>query len=318
MDRDQRPKSYSFVFIPPHSGKSFTVRVPVSVIKGIFYTLCVFALLFLGSIFVAFDSNLQLAHYRLLKQQSLSQEMTLSSQQARIEKLQDDFSLLLEREHQIRYLLRDMSVPQESYSSKKKTSLKAINFSKRFDELSEPDMNPVEIAHSRLDFLEYAFGDTSNTLRSLQLSVKEYQRRFSHTPSIRPIFAAIRSGFGSRFHPIYHRFKTHQGIDFAAWTGAPIKATADGYVEFAGWNPSYGFVVMINHGYGYRTVYAHCSRLLTSKGKTVKKGQVIAQVGSTGLSTGPHLHYEVRRQKAPVNPALYLNLDLQSAIERIW
>lgn len=118
----------------------------------------------------------------------------------------------------------------------------------------------------------------------------------------RPISAGMTSGFGMRFHPILHRTRLHAGVDFGAPVGTPIRAAGDGIVVSAATMRGYGRVVIIQHGSGLSTVYAHCSRTYVSAGQTVKAGQVIAAVGNTGLSTGPHLHFEVRINGRPVNP----------------
>ncbi|MDW8030037.1 MAG: peptidoglycan DD-metalloendopeptidase family protein [Armatimonadota bacterium] len=121
-------------------------------------------------------------------------------------------------------------------------------------------------------------------------------------PFTRPVNGPIVSGFGYRVHPIFRRVKFHYGIDISAPSGTPIRAAADGVVVFSGWRRAYGNTVIIDHGDGLATLYAHCSRLLVNEGEVVKQGQVIALVGSTGLSTGPHLHFEVRRYGEPINP----------------
>lgn len=121
-----------------------------------------------------------------------------------------------------------------------------------------------------------------------------------------PSDAPISSGFGYRMHPIlgYQRF--HAGLDFAADYGSPILAADRGVVIFAGWYGGYGNAVIIDHGNGLTTMYAHSQELYVSEGQTVQRGQAIAAVGSTGLSTGPHLHFEVRKDGEPVDPAPYL------------
>ncbi len=121
-----------------------------------------------------------------------------------------------------------------------------------------------------------------------------------------PAAGRITSSFGWRVHPILGSRRFHSGIDFGASQGTPIRAADAGRVLFAGWYGGYGRAVIINHGNGVTTLYGHASRVYVSEGDTVQRGQVIAAVGSTGLSTGPHLHFEVRRDGSPVNPAAYL------------
>lgn len=121
-----------------------------------------------------------------------------------------------------------------------------------------------------------------------------------------PVKGAITSPFGNRYHPIVNEYRQHTGMDIAASMGASIKAADGGTVIFSGWNDGYGKMTIIDHGEGMSTLYAHQSEQLVSQGARVVQGQVIGKVGSTGWSTGPHLHLEVRINGTPTNPADYL------------
>lgn len=121
-----------------------------------------------------------------------------------------------------------------------------------------------------------------------------------------PVNGRITSGFGYRRHPILGTSRLHAGVDFGAPTGTTIYAADSGRVIFSGWYGGYGNTVILDHGGGISTLYAHSSRLFVSAGQSVSQGQAIAAVGSTGLSTGPHLHFEVRQNGSPVNPMAYL------------
>jgi murein DD-endopeptidase MepM/ murein hydrolase activator NlpD len=118
--------------------------------------------------------------------------------------------------------------------------------------------------------------------------------------------ARITSNFGSRYHPIFHEWRTHTGVDFGAGSGTPIRAAADGEVAFAGARGGYGNATILDHGGSLATLYAHQSAILVRPGQAVRRGQVIGRVGSTGYSTGPHLHFEVRVAGTPVDPRRYL------------
>lgn len=128
-----------------------------------------------------------------------------------------------------------------------------------------------------------------------------YRLRWSGTFRL-PCHGPITSGFGYRLHPILGRRRLHTGVDFAAPMGAPIYAAAAGEVFHAGWLGGYGKCIIILHGDGISTLYGHCSVIEVETGSYVRRGQVIGRVGSTGFSTGPHLHFEVRKNGVPINP----------------
>ncbi|MEQ1498744.1 MAG: M23 family metallopeptidase [Novosphingobium sp.] len=133
-------------------------------------------------------------------------------------------------------------------------------------------------------------------------------------PSRMPVNgAALTSGYGMRFHPVIGGRRQHKGIDLAMPTGTPVYATADGVISRADWFSSYGLFISVEHGGNIQTRYGHLSRLNVAAGQTVRKGDLIGYVGSTGRSTGPHLHYEVRIAGAAVNPVPYLQGGAQQA-----
>ena len=130
-----------------------------------------------------------------------------------------------------------------------------------------------------------------------------------HTPSIWPAHGYITSGFGYRRHPIKKYVAFHSGIDIANLPGTNIIASADGVVDFTGWQAGYGNYISIDHGYGFKTKYGHLLKILVEEGEEVKRGDIIATMGSSGVSTGPHLQYEVRVLNKPVNPISYIIRD---------
>ena len=137
----------------------------------------------------------------------------------------------------------------------------------------------------------------------------------SHTPAIQPVsnkdLNRVASGFGYRIDPIYKTVKLHAGLDFAAPQGTPIYATANGTVTVAGnTGNGYGNHVVINHGYGYETLYGHMVKVKARVGQKVKRGEVIGYVGSTGKSTGPHCHYEVHKNGQKIDPVYFFYNDL--------
>jgi len=152
----------------------------------------------------------------------------------------------------------------------------------------------------RAELLARSFGQAADSLAT-------HTERLAATPSIMPTQGWLTSAFSSmREHPILHYARPHEGIDVSAPMGSPIEAPAAGRVIEAGWETGYGNVLVIDHGFGLQTKYAHTSRLLVKLGDRVKRGDRVALVGSTGLSTGPHLHYEVHLDGRPVNPLRYV------------
>ena len=148
----------------------------------------------------------------------------------------------------------------------------------------------------------YAFKQTPE---AEEIDLTEYEnaisQRLNSLPTKRPSSGSLR-GYGTRVHPIYGYRHFHPGVDMTASTGTPIYAAGAGTVTTATYGRSQGNYIVINHGNGFTTVYMHCSKLLVSAGQYVEKGQHIAAVGSTGASTGPHLHFEIRLYGEPLNP----------------
>jgi flagellar protein FlgJ len=144
-------------------------------------------------------------------------------------------------------------------------------------------------------------------------SLERTNRAAAPTVLNRPIQGPLRSVFGPRRDPINGRMRFHKGIDIAAASGTPIGAAAEGTVVFAGRNKGYGNMVMVEHADGRRTLYAHASRLFVKAGDQVRRGQTIAAVGSTGHSTGPHLHFEVREGAVALNPLKNISNGLMVA-----
>lgn len=155
----------------------------------------------------------------------------------------------------------------------------------------------------------------SKSYDDLLKEVKNKNKLLASIPAIQPVanrkLKAMASGYGYRIHPVYKTSKMHTGMDFTAKIGTPIYATGDGYVITAdGSGRGYGNHVVINHGYGYQTLYGHMSRIKIRRGQSVKRGEVIGFVGNTGTSTAPHLHYEVRKGGRPINPVNFYYNDL--------
>ncbi len=156
----------------------------------------------------------------------------------------------------------------------------------------------------------------SKSYDDLALLVKSNEEKLRCIPAIQPVLnrdlTRIASGFGYRIDPVYRTRKFHQGMDFTAPTGTDIYATGNGVIEFVGWKQGYGNTVIIDHGFGYKTLYAHMHTFAIKEGRKVSRGEIIGGVGNTGKSTGPHLHYEVHVKGRVVNPVNYYFMDLSA------
>lgn len=172
----------------------------------------------------------------------------------------------------------------------------------------------LSIDHT-LDALVNRIKAQENSYKEVESLVKDKERLLSRTPAIQPVsnrnLKRIASGFGYRIDPVYKTTKFHAGLDFTAPQGTPIYATADGTVNISGnVGNGYGNHVVINHGYGYQTLYGHMVRVKARRGQNVKRGEVIGWVGSTGKSTGPHCHYEVIKFNQKIDPIYFFYNDL--------
>ncbi len=205
-----------------------------------------------------------------------------------------------------------------------------------FESAPLPDSVRVGKKYSAKDWEQYRFRNTGELLAEIDLVIHSLKNRIkvqaasydtidkmiqskekmlASIPAIQPIYNKnlehVASGFGYRIDPIYKTPKMHTGLDFAAAVGTPVYATADGVVSTAGYDDGgYGNHVVVNHGYGYETLYGHMVRLKVKRGEKVKRGQVVGWVGSTGKSTGPHLHYEVIRNRHKIDPVHFFFHDL--------
>jgi murein DD-endopeptidase MepM/ murein hydrolase activator NlpD len=174
------------------------------------------------------------------------------------------------------------------------------------DSLATKETSLAELAGDFTDMLSL-ISDRKRKLTQLEQAIMEKDLKKHATPSGWPVRSGyITSKFGYRRHPIYKRTKFHAGVDFASKRGTPVVATADGVVVFSGWQSGYGRLVEIRHMDGLKTRYAHNQKNLVKEGDMVKKGQAIAKLGSTGRSTGPHVHFEVRKNGKAVNPLKYV------------
>lgn len=166
----------------------------------------------------------------------------------------------------------------------------------------------------KVDVLEKEMYVQANSFNEILELAKSQETMMDNIPAIQPVLNKdlkhLASGWGFRIHPIYHTRKFHYGMDFSAKTGTDVFATGNAKVVYVGWRQGFGNTVILDHGFGYQTLYAHLFKSLVRVGQKVQRGDVIALVGNTGASVGPHLHYEVHQNGRPVDPRNYYFIDL--------
>lgn len=194
----------------------------------------------------------------------------------------------------------------------RKSEAGGINRYEHLEEMANAEMI-IENAQ-KIDYLKRQLYIQSKSYDEIIGLCKQNDERLQCIPAIQPVsnkdLKRTASGYGRRIDPIYKTIKFHHGMDFSADTGTPVYATGDGTIKSSGWESGYGITIEIEHGFGYQTRYAHLSKTLVRRGQKVKRGEVIGLVGSTGKSTGPHLHYEVVNKGRKVNPVNYYFMDL--------
>ncbi len=189
----------------------------------------------------------------------------------------------------------------------------------RYDELLKMDNAELLVETTqKVDLLEKKITTQIKSFDEIVALDKDAETRLNHTPAIQPIsnrdLKRTASGYGYRIDPIYNVRKFHKGMDFSCDKKTPVYATADGVVESAKWQSGYGYTVVIDHGYGYKTLYAHLldNKFMVRAGQKVVRGEQIALSGNSGKSSGPHLHYEVIVKGHHVNPVNYYFMDLDA------
>jgi murein DD-endopeptidase MepM/ murein hydrolase activator NlpD len=243
------------------------------------------------------------------KQEISSLAVVNTAQKEEIKNLQND---AVQIQLQLEENIRALDEIKEIVGIKKSSEAAEENKAKQ-SVTTDKSKNSSDSSLQQMDQIKTSYKELSTQLLSQRqlidssmVTVKKQVAYLNAKPSIKPVSTRVTATYGNRKNPFTNRgTEFHKGIDFAGTTGTPIKATGDGVVIFSGWQSGYGKVVIISHGYGITTLYGHNSKLLVEKGDKVKKAQVISKMGSTGRSTGSHLHYEIRVNGRSVNPSSY-------------
>lgn len=282
----------------PHQGKNvFSIRIPIKIIKFAAAALGLLVMLSVGT-FIHYRHTVSIASTEKVELERLRQvNATQNKQLEQLAKatavLQEDMGRLNKLDADLRRLVNSDELPA-SRSGNARPPVQGG----QGGPVVKPQIN--ELTNLVKD-LQATAKAREQSLTALRDAIVDRNARLAATPSIWPTTGEVSSRFGWRWGGDWH-----PGIDIANDYGTPIAAAADGTVTYSGWYSGYGKMIQIDHHNGIVTIYGHASELLVSVGSSVRKGDIIAYVGSTGYSTGPHLHYEVRVNGTAVNPANFL------------
>ena len=246
---------------------------------------------------------------RVLKRENEELQLQYSKLNSRM----DQFSKILDNiEHRDDNIYRTIFEAEPIPDNIRKASMGGYNKYKEYANFTSGEL--LTNTEKKMDVIARQLYVQSKSFDELIRMAHGKEQMMSSIPAITPCKrnqSTIVSGFGYRIHPVYKTIRMHTGIDFAAKTGTPIYATGDGVVVDPKGNESgYGIVCVINHGYGYQSLYGHMSKMLVKPGDKVKRGQIIGLVGSTGLSVAPHCHYEVIKNGIKIDPVNFFYNDL--------
>ncbi|HEV8382511.1 MAG TPA: M23 family metallopeptidase, partial [Gemmatimonadales bacterium] len=302
-------RRWTVMLVPHGSGASRAVEVSQTVVKALVGIGGVVALLFLVLGGTALSRGVNVTKSRALERENQLLASEIQRLRERLVGLRDTINVFGQREQELRLLaglaptdhdvqLGGIGGPSGQWSER--------------DSLAAAGPNGKQAMAVRVD-MDQLTRRANILVRSLNEaydSASSQRSRYAALPSIMPTKGWLTSAFArEREHPILHLARPHEGIDVSAPMGMEIEAPAAGVVTQQSWVEGYGNMLTIDHGYGLVTRYAHCSKILVARGQRVKRGQPIAKVGSTGISTGPHLHYEVWVNGHPVNPMKYVLPD---------
>lgn len=287
-------RRWTVMVVPHGEGASRSVSVSVTLIRLVVGILTVLTASFLGATIGVVTRTVDVARSERLQHENAALSRELSNMDTRIGALSDTLAVISRRDEQVR-LVAGLE-PLDQDVRKAGIGGPAGAWPERDRLIAEGGEMGRQAArvHLDLDGLIRRANLISASFREAADSLNSHVQRLAATPSIMPTEGFLSSHFARvRYHPILHYDRPHEGIDVTAPYGTPIIAPASGRVTKVGWENGYGLAVEIDHGYGVVTRYAHQSRTAVIVGQTLKRGDRIGYVGSTGLSTGPHLHYEV-------------------------
>ena len=298
----KRMKKLNIMIFSPDDGKTYNFTIPSFLIKTVIILniifLCIFGIMsFLFHKYIpqrGYISKLKKEN-KILKQQIADFSDKVNDLNKKIEKLNSLTTKLT--------IMANLNIKSDNDEGVGGPSFEEV---KNFINLNEIQDENIKKIHYAIDKLKFELAEEDKNIKELFKYLKNKSIKLSCTPSIMPTEGWISSPFGYRRDPFTGQRRFHPGIDISNRPGTPVVAPADGIVVFTGRDGGYGNLIIINHGYGISTRYGHLKKIFVKPGQKVQRGDIIGEIGNTGRSTGPHLHYEVRIYGKPVNPMNYI------------
>lgn len=297
-------REYTLMIVPHHGKSVFSIRIPIKTVKYTAIALGICLTILSGTLLnYRYQANIATQEkYELnqLREVNNKQHADLEELAKATADLQQNMNRLNQLDTDLRHMVNSGEISDTSRSAPPRLT--------NYNGQGGPNVQPnIADLKNLVKELKAAANEREYSLYTLKNLLTEKQERLAVTPSIWPANGEVTSRFGWRSSPWgAGSGDWHPGIDIANESGTPIVAAADGTVVSSSWYGGYGNMVEIDHGNGIVTIYGHTSQMLVTPGQQVKKGQLIARMGSTGYSTGPHVHYEVRVNGTAVNPSSFL------------
>ncbi len=292
---------YTVLILPDATSPTRKFHINKTIVTAVSFVAAVSVLAFAFFLYQYVNLNVHMLELKQLRQEASDRNILA----AKVGQLEGELTRLRDLDRQLRVVAGLETVEDErarlAQGGSERPSQAAL-----LDAVQKGTGRLADWVGHDLEALGKEINSRERSFRELKDLLEAKRSVLASTPTIWPVRGVITAGYGYRLSPFTGQREMHEGLDIAAPFGTPIMATADGIVSFVGPLASFGNVVFVNHGHGFTTFYAHTSTIPVKEGQQVKRGQVIAYIGTTGRTTGPHVHYEVQVNGAAVNPLKYI------------
>ncbi len=306
----KKSKFFTLTIIPSSYGKARRIVIPRYLITtGIIgLVLCFFAFFYFISEYNILKEKL--TYFENLEELAQTQQEKIASLAGKIDQFNNTLAKLREMENRLKTMvgagIEDADIEEDLGEGGPDEYIPFENWIP--EKIDTDSLQTIKTIESNFKFLRNEAMLREQNFIQIQKFIEGKKVLFSSIPNIFPVKGWLSAGYGLRINPFTKKREMHQAIDIAAPWGTSVKAACQGKVTYAGWKDCYGLAITIKNGYNYSTVYGHLSKVLVEKGDQVEKGQIIGRLGSSGRSTGPHLHFEVWKGGKTINP---LNLMVE-------